>query len=657
MLRLPAIANGASWVLYADHADPEICYLVPDVPRLRRAADGTALLSLMKFRDIHGGTGGLLAVQTDLTMTTDEQAAALAAYKSATGNTTRLADPLWLSGTASLTVPGPQVLSVAGQPALTGTAAASFECGLSPNAATMLEQAGPGMLQVRYGMRALAMLPPCQVHVFLRMGALAGVWDQFGQAAPDQQRDVLVQAGAAGVDVDDDSGNLDHNLRDQLVDWGWTWLDGLIAARTPAGGGPPEGADVETVMLGANGLPWPIGPAGSLSGPSAADGHWVQEWDLSSPIFQQLRVTTRANALFDADKIAAVTAQLSYGDYRHDAVLTSAQSVDELATYVKPELGLSYQVAPVVSFAGSSRTLVLPPYSSAARDLLITVVETGWLRVTVTAAEVDWTLVAQVGVDISYGDQAAEVPTVQDSLVLDAEHTNQHYQRQIFAPRSQPYQARVRWSLSDGQVIQSDWVDGTGPVFDVGLPWPGLLRVRFRAPSDFTDITSITVDATLDLDSATPAVHTFQLDAQHTEAIWTAGLPAGTPTTFRYRVTTGRRNGASDVQEWLPGAGSGTVQIGGQVSQLFELRVVADLLDFTKVRLAKVILDHAGATPAHQEFLFTPTSDKEVTWKVPLAAGEDAGFTWSASYWTADPAPRSIAETTSHDHVLVLPWP
>lgn len=658
MLRLPAIANGVSWVLYADHADPEICYLVPDVPRLRLAPDGSPLLSLMKFRDINQGTGGLLAVQVDLSTTADEQAAALAAFSSATGHAGRLADPLWLSGTASLTVPGPQVISVAGQPALTGPAAASFECGLTAEAATLLEQAGPGALQVRYGLRALAMLPPCQVHVFLRMGALAGVWDQFGQATPDQRRDLLVQSGAAGVDVDDDSGNLDHSLRDQLVDWGWTLLDGLIAARTPAAGGPPEGADVEQVMLAANGLPWPITPAGSLSGPSAADGHWVQEWDLSGPVFQILQVATRANALFEADKIAAITVNLTYGKTVHTALLDSAQSVDNLNVYVQPELGLSYQVAPVVRFADSSRELVLPPYSSSARNLLITVVETGWLRVTVTSAEVDWTLVSQVGVDIRYGDQAAEVPTVEDSLLLDATHPSLSYQRQIFAPRSQPYQVRLRWSLSDGQVIQGDWVDGSDAVFDVGRPWPEILHVRFRAPGDLTEIAAITVDATLDLASATPAVHTFALDAQHTEASWTAGLPAGTAASFRYRFTTSQRNGISMDQGWLDGTGSGTVQVGPMVNRLFELTVVADLLDFTTIRLAKVSIDLAGDSPVHQEIMFTPSSPRQVSLKIPLAADQEPAYTWSASFWMTDgSAPRSITGTLSHDSAFILPRP
>jgi hypothetical protein len=657
MLRLPAIANGASWVLYGDHADPQLGYLVPEVPRLRRAPDGSALLSLLKIRDINGGTGGLLAVQTDLSVTADEQAAALAAFKSATGNTARLADPLWLSGTASLTVPGPQVVDVAGQPALTGAAAASFECGLTPEAATLLQQAGPGLLQVRYGMRALAMLPPCQVHVFLRMAALAGAWSQLGQAAPDQRRDLLVQSGAAGVDVDDDSGNLDHSLRDQLVDWGWSWLDTLIAARTPAAGGPPEGADVEQVMLGANGLPWPFAPAGSLSGPSAADGQWVQDLDLSSAIFPLLRVTTRANALFDADKIAAITVQLSHGQHQHAALLTSAQSTDEWDLAMDPAIGPHYQVAPVVSFAGSSRTLVLPPYSGTARDLLITVVEVGWLRVTVTSAEVDWTLVSGVGVDLRYGDEAAEVPVVEDSLLLDAEHPSQLYQRQIFAPRSQPYQVRLRWSLSDGQTIQGDWVAGSDAVFDVGRPWPEILHVRFRAPGDLTDIAAITVDATLDPDGATPKVRTFELDAQHTEAIWTAGLPAGTPASFRYRVNTSQRNGISTSQDWLPGTGSSTVQVGPMVARLFELTVVADLLDFKTIRLAKVIIDHAGDGSAHQEIMFTPTSPHQVSLKLPMAADEDPDYTWSASYWTAEGSPYSITGTSSHDSVLILPRP
>jgi hypothetical protein len=660
MLRLPAIANGATWVLYADHADPEIAYALPDVPRLRRAPDDTALLSLLKIRDISGASGGLLAVQTDLALTPEEKAVAVAAYKSATGVGPRLADPLWLAGTASLTVPGPQVAGIDTQPALSGTAAASFECAVAADAAAVLAASlgpGPGLLQVRYGMRALAMLPPCRVHVYLRMGPLAAVWDRVGQSAPAQRRDVLGQAGAAGVDVDDDAGSLDHSLRDQLVGWGWDWLDALIAARTPPSGDPPEGADVEQVMIGSNGLPWPISPAGTLPGLSAADGQWLLEMDLSAPVFPLLQVTTRANALFEADRIAAVTAHLSYGEHRHDAVLTSSQSADELRLVVEPALGPRYQVAPVVSFADSSRTLELAPFASTARDLLITVVDVGWLRVTITSAEVDWALVSQVGVDVRYGDEAAGVPTVQDSLLLDAGHPSLRYQRPIFAARNHPYDVRVRWSLGDGKVIQGDWVTGSGAVFEVGRPWPDILHVRFRAPGAFADIAAITVDATLDLDAAAPRVSTFDLDERHTEAVWTAGLPAGTLPAFRYRVSMSRRDGTSRTQDWVPGTGSGTVPVGPVLANRFELTVAADLLDFAAVRLAKVTLDHLGPSLAHDEIAFTPTSARSVTWTVPLVEGEDPSYTWSAVYWTADQPPRSIAATSSREPTLVLPWP
>lgn len=660
MLRLPAVANGATWVLYSDHADPEVAYVLPDTPRLRRAPDGTALLNLVKVRDITGGSGGLLDVQTDLSLTADEQAAVVAAYRSATGASVRLATPLWLSGTATLTVPGPQVSSIDAQPSLAGAAAAVFECAVADTEAALLADAlgpGPGLLQVRYGMRALAMLPPCQVHVFLRVGLLAAAWDRIVRSSPAQRRDALVQAGAAGADVDDSSGNLDHSLRAQLVDWGWNWLDALIAARTPPSGKAPEGADVEQVMIGSNGLPWLFSPAGTLPGLSGSDGQWLLEMDLSSPVFPLLQVTTRANALFEADRIAAVTAHLSYSEHHHDAVLTSSQSADEMRVVVEPALGLRYQVAPVVSFAGSSRTLEQAPFSSTARDLLVTVVDVGWLRLTVTSAEVDWTLVSQVGVDVRYGDEANGVLMVQDSLLLDGEHPSLRYERAIFAAQTHPYDVRLRWSMRNGQTIEEDWIAESGPVFDVGRPWPRILHVRFRAPGAFADIAAITVDATLGIDPATARVITFQLDEQHTEAVWTAGLPAGESTAFRYRVSTSRRDGVSGVQDWMPGDGSGTVEVGPLVASRLELTVAADLLDFAAVRLAKVTLDHAGRSPAHDEIAFTPTSARSATWTVPLAEGEDPSYTWSATYWTANQAPRSIAATSSREQTLVLPWP
>ncbi len=657
VLRLPALAEGATWVVYGDHADASAAYVLPDAPRLRRAPDGRALLSLVKVRDVSAGTGGLLDLQTDLRVGPAEQSAALDAFRDATGTTARPADPMWLSGTATLTVPGTTVTAADARPALSGVAPASFVCGVSGQDATLLAAglgSGSGLLQVGYQLRALTILPPCRVHVFLRAGPLAAAWAGLPAEA---RHEGLAACGAAGVDVDDDAGSLDQGLREQLVAWAWDWLDAVIAARTPVTGGPPEGPDLDQVLVGTNGLPWPFAPAGTLPGLGPGETDWLSETDLSTPVFPVLRISTRANALFKADRLAAVTAHLTYGDQRHDAVLTAPDSVDELAVVAVPALGLSYDVAPVVSFTASSRTVAMPPFRSSARDLLITVVDLGWLRVLFTSWQVDWAMVSTVGVDIRYVDEAEGVPLVQDALVLDSSSPSGAYERAVYTARNRPYEVRRRWSLADGRVVVQDWAPSTARTFDVGAPFASVLWVRFRAPGLAGDVATLTVDVTRDLVAATPRVTTFQLDPLHTEALWTEGLVPGAPATFHYRVTTSLQDGRSSQAPWQEGAGGGVIAVGPQVGAHLELNVVADLVDFSVVQLVTVSLRHEGPPLCEDDLAFSPPAPRARLWTVPLGPGEEPSYTWSATYYAAGHPARTTPSRTSSEVTLVLPWP
>lgn len=128
--------------VFADHADPELCYVVADVPRVR--ADPEPRLSLLLFR---GPTeGALLQLETELGPTPAELDEVTRTLTTTLGRAPRLARPDWRAGTVSLAgwlqteELRPLVLSL-GTPSLVGDPSAMIAARLDRAAAALAERA------------------------------------------------------------------------------------------------------------------------------------------------------------------------------------------------------------------------------------------------------------------------------------------------------------------------------------------------------------------------------------------------------------------------------------------------------------------------------------------------------------------------------------
>ncbi|GGV07101.1 hypothetical protein GCM10010260_50950 [Streptomyces filipinensis] len=672
MLRLPALLARPTWSLYADDQLDQAFYAIASVPRLARGPDGAAVLSLIKYRS---GTdklnGGIIELQTDLALRPEERDEALAAARAHGGDTAtvraaggpQLATPLWLDGTASLQLLDPAAKSdertVHTQPSLSGNNPAVFQAALTQEGATVqwdaLRSARPS-LQASYRLRAMARIPDGTVHAYARSADVTALWAQ-ATALPDP-RGALAQASAAGVDVLDWPADGDPELREAFISWGWEWL----APWLPPHGTPPT-SDIDAVFTGAAGLPWPFDAAGTLDPPDLTrDEGCFLALDLSDPIFQQRRTVVRCNADFTTGMIAAVTARIAYGDQRHDAVFTDNDTVDQVTWTVDPALGRTIAVRPVVSFAASSATLELPELRTDNQFVLLSVDDVGRLTVDLSGAALDWSTVHHVEAGIRYQDSDHGVGLVEDTLELDASRPSQRYERTVYAPVNRPYDLRLVYTLTDGQTVVRDWSPQTGRTVLVPAPFDRWLTLRLRAAGWSGGISAFQVDLEAEDGTGRTSRNTVRLTPETGTADWRTGLAPAATGRFRYRVTTLYADGHSTVDPWKDGEGSRTLDVGPAPSRVLDVTVVADLVDFTVVKLVKTTLRHPVPTgePATHEMVFAPGRATSESWQLPLSDdGGDGGpdYTVTSTFYLRDGDHRSTPETPGTDPIVVLRLP
>ncbi|MCQ9134999.1 hypothetical protein [Streptomyces hilarionis] len=674
MLRLPALVAGPNWSLYADDQLDQAFYAIPTVPRLARGPDGAAVLTLIKYRS---GTdqlnGGIIEVQTDLALRPEEREEALAAARAHGGDTAavgaadgpQLATPLWLDGTASLRLLDPaakaEERTVQVQPSLSGANPAVFQAALTPEGTAMewdVLRSGKPSLQAAYRLHAMARIPDATVHAYARSANVTAQWAQAG-ALPDP-RAALVQSSAAGVEVLAWPVNGDPELREAFIDWGWEFL----APWLPPNGTPPT-SDIDAVFTGAAGLPWPFDAAGSMDPPDLTrDEGCFLALDLSDPIFQQRRTDVRCNADFAAGTIAAVTAKISYGDKRHDSVFTDNDTVDRFTWTVDPALGRTITVRPVVSFTASSATLELPELHTDNQFVLLSVDDVGRLTIDLSTAALDWSTVDHVEAGIRYQDADHGVGLVEDILRLDASRPAQRYERTLYAPVNRPYDVRLEYDLTDGQTVVRDWSPYTGRAVLVPAPFDRWLAVRLRATGWSGGISAFQVDLEAEDGTERTNRNTVRLAPGTDTADWRTGLTPTATGRFRCRVTTLYADGHSTVGAWTDGQGSQTLDVGPTPSRVLDVTVVADLVDFTVVKLVKTTLRHpvpTGESPTH-EIVFAPGRATSASWQLPLSDDGSAGadgpeYTVTTTFYLQDGEHRTTPETPGTDPIVVLRLP
>lgn len=282
--------NIAGLTVYTDDTDNSLFYAMPDEPSFRTdPVSGNLVLKFIEYllpvdRPDGSKGGGFLIFDSVFVISDAKRAAVMTALnalglKDFQGNAVvpKLAMPPFVPATVSATRTTPTATLVlldsggalvtkiesAGRPSLLGSLICSFTAELSPEGATIVQQAmsgAGGIVQIAYDLSYWAVLPDVTGHVWFYADKLATFaqtitktgksWDSDNDSENETLRESFTNSQAGGVYFDfsglQGAGDDATKLKNDLTNWGWKELDAaaqsVLAAQSAAGSGSGGGS-------------------------------------------------------------------------------------------------------------------------------------------------------------------------------------------------------------------------------------------------------------------------------------------------------------------------------------------------------------------------------------------------------------------------------
>lgn len=396
---------------------------------------------------------------------------------------------------------------------------------------------------------------------------------------------------------------------------------------------------------------------------------YAQEVDLDDPFFRQLRVNVHVNADFEALPIHSVEVKLNYegrpmaiigegpdGEYR----FVSPDDLGHFASFVNNE-NWQYDYSYQVNYLGAAQVFQSDTITTDESVLTVNVDDMGILLVDIAPGDLNFQQVRQAQLIMRYADEANGVNLIEQQFIIDEAHPLHRFQEVIFARRAQPYQYRVKYFMQDGKEYALDWVEGESQSLYINDPFSTTKNIGVRAAGDLeNEIDTIFVDLKYE-DAGNNYTQTTSIALSKRQPFFEWQFPvidenAGVVTyagSIVYKDSTIQEIPETETT-------SSTPIIGEAIADRLSITVLAALLDFRDIRLARVELTYAdgdNGVSERQDFIFAGNRPQEQIWNLKLKDKTHVDYTWEATYFMADGSRNSQGPTTTDDLTLILDGP
>lgn len=721
----PQTIPGAEGVtVYDDSDDSALFYAVPSQPRFRLDKDGDPVFKFLKYRfpvdRADGKKGGGFVFFDCEFVVEDQKLAAITAAKQdqinqrfansgMTPPTAKLGQITYTKGTSQLLLSdesGALIEKVhnTGTPSLFGNNVSSFNLELTPEGATLFEQAMQGkggVVQVVYDLYFDAKLPPVtgdgyfhaekyysfhqQVDIDWELWSDDSYRETISEQFHDSQATELVLDPGMVTDqklIDTIRDSLQHALDTAVAN---KMIQEEIAPVSADDRKVPDGIehvtrDVSTTKVADFSIhfrenmvvEWHMAPQGTLPNittltdkagkPVAWADHYV-EVDLDDKFFKQLNVVAMANADFANLPLFAISLDLWYGaTHFGQEALSSPDDRPHFVTYTENDV-YKYTYQYTVHYKGAQQTFVSPVTESDDRQLVVDVDDTGILTIDISAGDINWDQVTKAQVTVRYEDSSNGVDMIERQFMLSSSTPTARFQELIFKPRTKPYKYAVKYVMKGGKELSADFAEGRSPRLYVNDPFSAMKTVGVRPVGDLTnDIQTIFLDLKYHDEknqydqTASPA-----LSKSNPFFDWTFPVIDPTAGTVTYSGTIEFTDGSTDTIPETT-ATSATILVGRahDSEEFLTVRVSPDLIDFSTVKLVKVSLHVAvdGVDDRHDVLIHKTDTDATIApWSVRLPSGAPHQYEWEATFFMSEGASRHVGPSTSSDENLLPELP
>ena len=415
-------------------------------------------------------------------------------------------------------------------------------------------------------------------------------------------------------------------------------------------------------------IEWNIAPNGilpNITTLTSKDGNpvlWADHAtvvDLNDPFFQTLHVKVGVNADFKALPIHSIEVKLEYHHGAQHKVqeysFTSSDGTQDFETFIEGddrEYTYSYQV----NYIGSAKTFISTPAKTNDTALTVNVEDLGLLDVIVQTGDIDWTKVTSAQVQARYQDTGVE--NFEEQFALTSADPTHRVLHVLFQPRRRPLSYQVEYFLTDGRRIKLPEESTDRSPILINDPLGRTRKFEVRGVGDFaTHIAQIYLDLVYE-DAAND--YTFEQSV-----VLSAGSEAASQPypvlgegggEVRYSGSIRYKDGT--VKDIPSTVAVGTIMVGDIVTHKLDVLVLADLIDWTRVRLVQVALRH-GPQPGGDatDLIFSPQTFAPQRWELLLNDDASAEYTWTAHYFFSDGTQGTVGPESSRAPSLVLQPP
>ncbi len=742
MLKIDNVRRIENVTVYGDDNNPFRFYLLPDTPGFRRNDNGTLAFTFLKYRmpltreDGRVG-GGFLVFDSELSVPKEREEAIRAKLQEEINAKFAGRNPMpqvefgsitWMKGTAAINLENGfngfvEKVHNPGKPSLYGRLLTPFTVELTPEGASLLEQAltgKGGFVQVTYDLWALVKLPPIHARVWFNAHnfySFTQNWSKdvhvesiFGDicdwlfGGDDEDTVTITQTVSevaskgqwGGVEIKFETELPDPKMNADMQEKVRAWaFDTLRQAMKDMMADPTKPLTEEQrkipedvtdfhqtvsqfnfssfnmefneehavlMNLAPQGMLEPITNMKDGEGNPIKWEDYARTIDLNDPFFQRIDVAVRANADFKNLPIDSIVVSLSYqeGTVNEAATfsLTTPDTIEHFKTFIeggKREYGYRYQV----NYKGESRNFDSGPKTTKDTFLTINVGDTGILAVDVQPGDINFTQVTQALVTLNYTG-GAEGP-VERQFILTKDKPVHSIREVVFKPVTEPYNYTVKYIMNDGREFTGPVSSSRSQQLVINAVFSAMKTVGVRAAGNLdTDINMIFVDLRY-VDEANDYIKTSSVALSKATPFFDWAFPVinGKGGAVFYGGSIQYRDGrVEDIPEQQ--AERDTFMVGALVEDVVQVKVLPNLVDFTKAQLVQVSLHYTDADndiDERTDLIFDPSAKVPQTWNLPLKDKTRTAYSWVATYFMADGSTREERKENTSQLSIVLRIP
>lgn len=430
-------------------------------------------------------------------------------------------------------------------------------------------------------------------------------------------------------------------------------------------------SDVRVEWSEARAIIRQIHPNGSLPTVTSlkdADGKALKWEDYYSKVsvdefLRTLRLSIRVDADFEAYGITLVEVKVRYPHGENAKTVEATFGKDDVGKPQKAEFIVADKIRKFfwsysVHFEGDT-----PPWTSDEQeddgtDLNVKLSNLPVLKLDIVNSDVNFEQVSRARVRIRYTGGEHPIERFFNLTATSGEHKLLEV---IGKARTGEVTYQTTYTMKgDGREITGPELTTDTDVVPVEDPFRALRTVTFVAVGDLeNDISDISLQATY-AEPGNGYQQNFAVNlsgAGKTFDTWTFPTIDETKGKLSYQATIAHRDSTSDDVEVDDAKGT-TFKIGRTFADKLDVRVVPDLLDWTKLKLVNVSLryDHSDP-PKTDDFLFRSADSTAKAWTVMLPKDAPATYSYTATYFLTDGSRKTDKKDDVKDESLFLELP